>query len=215
MRAMKQIPVAILVRVSTDAQANDRQISELREYADRQGYTVVEVIEEKVSGLASREERHGLNRAHELAVTGAIKKILVHEVTRISRKSSVIHTFVEQLEAAGCSIYWRSQNLETLLPDGRRSPAAMLMMAIFAEMGRTEVDQLRDRVNSGLAEARRKGVTLGRPQGSTVPPEVFLASHSDVVRQLKAGQSIRHAAKITGKSPSTVQRVRVMIGGLN
>jgi uncharacterized protein YerC len=33
----------------------------------------------------------------------------------------------------------------------------------------------------------------------------------DVLRQLKAGQSVRNAAKITGKSVSTVQRVKLAL----
>ncbi|MES2597442.1 MAG: hypothetical protein V4662_18985 [Verrucomicrobiota bacterium] len=34
-----------------------------------------------------------------------------------------------------------------------------------------------------------------------------MAKHKDVVRALKAGQSIRNAARITGKGVSTVQLV--------
>ena len=39
-------------------------------------------------------------------------------------------------------------------------------------------------------------------------PRDFLAAHKDVVKQLRAGHSIRNTAKITGKSISTVQRVK-------
>lgn len=63
-------------------------------------------------------------------------------------------------------------------------------------------------LNSGLAEARRKGVVLGRPKGTTLDAAELLAKHADVVRLLRKGQSIRNAAKITGKGVSTVQRVK-------
>jgi transposase len=33
----------------------------------------------------------------------------------------------------------------------------------------------------------------------------------DVLRQLKAGQSVRNAAKITGRGVSTVQRVKLAL----
>jgi DNA invertase Pin-like site-specific DNA recombinase len=65
--------------------------------------------------------------------------------------------------------------------------------------------------NSGLREARRKGVKLGRPKGTTLDRKVFLQKHKDVLRQLKAGQSVRNAAKITGKGVSTVQRVKLAL----
>ena len=43
-----QIPVAILVRVSTAKQDKARQISELRQYADGKGYDVIEVCQETI-----------------------------------------------------------------------------------------------------------------------------------------------------------------------
>jgi len=48
--------VAIYTRVSTSAQNTRRQIRDLREYAESQGWTVVEEIEEVVSGKQVRRE---------------------------------------------------------------------------------------------------------------------------------------------------------------
>ena len=100
-----QIPVAILVRVSTAKQETARQISELRQYADGKGYEVLEVCEETISGSAQEDQRHGLRRAEQLALEGKIKKVLVHEVSRIARRNSVAHRFVETLEECGVSLY--------------------------------------------------------------------------------------------------------------
>lgn len=82
------------------------------------------------------------------------------------------------------------------------------MLALLAEIARSEVETLRERINSGLAEARRKGVILGRPEGTKIEPEAFLRKHKDILKQLKSGQSVRNTAKITGKGISTVQRVK-------
>jgi len=41
----------------------------------------------------------------------------------------------------------------------------------------------------------------------------LLAKHKDIVKALNAGQSIRNAAKITGKGGSTVQRVAAALKG--
>ena len=41
--------------------------------------------------------------------------------------------------------------------------------------------------------------------------EIFFQKHKDIARQLKAGQSVRNAAKITGKGVSTVQRVKLAL----
>jgi hypothetical protein len=37
---------------------------------------------------------------------------------------------------------------------------------------------------------------------------VRLSAHKDILRQLKAGQSVRNVSKIVGKGISTVQRVK-------
>src|ERR1700739_1080531 len=80
-----KLPVAILVRVSTIKQETARQVSELKAYAETKGYDVVEVCEETISGTAENGQRHGLRRVEELARTGKIKKVLVHEISRLSR----------------------------------------------------------------------------------------------------------------------------------
>jgi DNA invertase Pin-like site-specific DNA recombinase len=206
-----RVPVLILVRVSTVKQETSRQISELRTYAASKGYEIVEICQETVSGNANGDERHGLRRAEALAIEGRVKKVLVHEISRLARRNSVAHHFVETLEECGVSLYWHAQGIETLLPNGKRNPAAGIMLALLAEMARSEVELLRERINSGLREARRKGVKLGRPKGTTLDRKVFLQKHKDVLRQLKAGQSVRNAAKITGKGVSTVQRVKLAL----
>jgi DNA invertase Pin-like site-specific DNA recombinase len=204
-------PVAILVRISTVKQETARQVSELRAYAQSKKYNVVAVCHETISGSADNGERHGLRRAEELARDGKIRKVLVHEISRLARRNSVVHQFVEALEEYGVSLYWHAQGIETQLPNGKRNPAAGIMLALLAEMARNETETLRERINSGLAEARKKGVRLGRPNGTTLSRELFLRKHKDVVRLLKADHSIRNTAKITSKGISTVQRVKLAI----
>ena len=137
---------------------------------------------------------------------------MVHEVSRLARRNSTAHKFIEEMEALGVSLYWHAQRIETLLPSGKRNPAASVMFSLLAEMARNERETLVDRINSGLAKARREGKTLGRPEGTTIDRASFLAKHKDVTKQLRAGHSIRNTAKITGKSVSTVQRVKLSLG---
>lgn len=203
----KPTPVAVVVRVSTSKQETARQVSDLQALAEAKGWQVVEVCEETISGSAALEDRAGLMRARELAQAGLIKKVVVHEVSRVARRSSVAHSFVEDLEACGVSLYWHAQSIETLLPNGKRNPAAGIMLALLAEMARAEKDTLRERINSGLAEARRKGIKLGRPKGTGLDAAELLEKHKDVVKLLRAGQTVRHTARITRKGASTVQRV--------
>jgi DNA invertase Pin-like site-specific DNA recombinase len=85
------------------------------------------------------------------------------------------------------------------------------MISLLADLARNEVEVLRERINSGLAEARRKGVVLGRPKGTKMSSDSILNRHADIIRLLKQGHSVRHAGKITGKGFSTVQRVKKIL----
>src|SRR6266513_5121290 len=181
-----KVPVVILVRVSTLKQETDRQISELRAYAKAKGYDIVEVCRETISGNANGDERHGLRRAEALAIEGKVKKVLVHEISRLARRNSVAHHFVETLEECGVSLYWHAQGIETLLPNAKRNPAAGIMLALLAEMARSESETLRERIKSGLAHARKGGVLLGRRKGTTLTRQQFLQKHKDIVRQIRA-----------------------------
>lgn len=118
---------AIMVRGSR--QEKDRQIQDLREAIASNGWQEVELIEEcDVPGMA-------MTRAIELARSGAINKLMVHNNSRIARRSSIAHELIEMLTSCGVSLYWRVQDLETLMPDGRRNPAGnmILTMAIASE----------------------------------------------------------------------------------
>jgi DNA invertase Pin-like site-specific DNA recombinase len=210
-KSSKQIPVAILVRVSTSKQETDRQVNELKQYAASNGYAVVEVCQETVSGQATEDQRHGLHQVTDLAAAGKIRKVLVHEISRIARRNSVAHRFVETLEKHGVSLYWHAQGIETLLPNAKRNPAAGIMLALLAEMARSEHELLKARIASGLAEARRRGQKLGRPPGTRLEPAQRLQKHRNIVRLLKNGQSVRNAAKIAGKGVSTVQRIKAVM----
>jgi len=199
-------PVAIFVRVSTTKQSTERQITSLQRQAKAKGWDVVEVIEETVSGVA--DVRPGIDRLLELAQSGAIKKVMVHEISRIARRNSVAHKLIEELCDLEVSLYWHAQAIETLLPNGKRNPAASLMFTLLAELARSERDDLRERILSGLEQAKANGKVLGRPKGSSELRTAFLAKYKDVARLLRQGQSVRNAAKISGRSPTTVAKVK-------
>src|SRR5438309_209143 len=110
MTTSNSTPVAILVRVSTSKQETARQVHELTAYANSKDYKVVDICEETISGDSTSDERTGLQPIEQLAASGKIKKVLVHEVSRLARRNSVAHRFVEALESYGCSLYWHARN---------------------------------------------------------------------------------------------------------
>ena len=211
---MKKPRVVILTRVSTKSQESDRQVSELQAVAKKKSWQIVDTIAEVVSGAAGKPrgweiaaEREALEKVISLARQGKIDKVLVHEISRIARRNSDAHRFLEELTENKVSLYWHTQGIETLLDNGKPNPAASIMFALLAEMARSERETLRIRVKSGLEEARRKGVVLGRPKGK-VSDKDFLKKHKDVVKALELGGTLRGVAKATGKAVNTVVKVK-------
>ena len=53
-----------------------------------------------------------------------------------------------------------------------------------------------------------KALNLGRRSGTSNNLQTILACHTDIMIHQRGGQSISHAAAITGKGVATVQRVK-------
>ena len=77
----------IFSRVSSEGnrQDNQRQINELKEYAQKMGYDIVKVYEEKVSGFKKNEDREVFSRMLEEVGELDVDKVLVWELSRIGR----------------------------------------------------------------------------------------------------------------------------------
>jgi DNA invertase Pin-like site-specific DNA recombinase len=63
-------------------------------------------------------------------------------------------------------------------------------------------------IKNGLIKAKERGMTLGRPIGTTQSNTELLEKHGDIIACLRDGYSIRSIARMTNKGGSTVQRVK-------
>jgi putative DNA-invertase from lambdoid prophage Rac len=187
------IRVIIYCRVSTDDQNCDRQERDLREFADRAGYEVLEVYRETASGAkADRPERKKIMVA---AQARKVSAVLVTEASRWSRSTIDLLGTLQNLNAWGISLVTLSGiSLDLNTPQGK------LMAAILSAIAEFERDLIRERVKSGIAAARAKGRKFGRPRVS----ESAIA----FVHQLRAqGQSYSQIAAASGVSRTKVSEL--------
>jgi len=152
---MKSLRAGLYARVSTaEQQTLPLQISAMHEYADRRGWTVVASIEDVGSGAKERPKREELIK---LAKRRQVDVILVWRLDRWGRSLSDLTTSLRDLMSIGVEFASVTEGLDLSTPTGR---AMAGMLGVFAEFER---DILRERVLAGLAQAKRKGKTLGRP----------------------------------------------------
>ena len=208
---MEKTKAIIYARVSTAGQDYDRQLAELRQYADRMGYDVVKTFSEKISGAKKVEERQAMTELLNYVEVNKVDKVLIYECSRLSRRAvdflSIIETFIEKK----ISLYIHQNGLETLLPNGEINPIATLVLGILAQFNSMERSLIRSRMESGYNNFRRNGGVVGRKTGYRKTSEQMKEEYAEEIRLLKKGYTLRNISKITKTSVNTIRRIQKFI----
>jgi DNA invertase Pin-like site-specific DNA recombinase len=104
----------------------------------------------------SKDDRPQLNRVLALAKQRKIDTLLVWKTDRLGRSLRHLVNTIGELDAVGVSFVSLKDNLDFSTPAGR------LMFNVIGAMAQFERDLIRERVRSGMQNAKRKGVKLGR-----------------------------------------------------
>lgn len=183
--------IALYARVSTTDQTCEMQLRELREYGTRRGWTIAsEYVDTGWSGAkASRPE---LNRLMRDARQRRIDAVLVWKLDRWGR--SVVDSIrsIQELASLGVRFLAVTQNIDT----DESNPMSRFMLHILAAFAELEREMIRERVSSGIRNAKAKGKALGRPK------RVF--RRDEALRMRAEGMSWRKISDILGVPFSTV-----------
>jgi len=203
--------ICIYARVSTQGQDYERQLVELREYAERMNYEVVREFSEKISGAKTIAERQALTDLLDFAATNHIDKVLVYECSRISRRAIDFLQVIEQLTQMKVSVYILQNGLETLMADGSVNPIAQLVLGIIGQFNSMERSLIRSRMASGYKVYRANGGKVGRKEGYRKSEEAMRAQYTKEMSLLRKGISLRNVQSITGTSVNTLRKLREML----
>ena len=200
----------IYSRVSSEGNRQDteRQTNELIEYANKMGYELVGVYEEKVSGFKKNEDRPIFSKMLEEIEKGNIEKLLTWELSRIGR--GVIQSLqnIQLLTDKKVSIYIKNFNLETLNDDKTPNSLSMFMVQILFSVANMEAQLTKSRMISGYRNHIKNGGKVGRKTGSIETEEETIQKHSDIVKLLKKKLTIRQISGLTNKSTNTILKVK-------
>lgn len=134
-------------RVSTQEQDPALQLDALAKAGCEKVYT------EKASG--AQRDRPQLNAA--LSYMRDEDILVVWKLDRLARSLRQLIDTVEMLEAHGIGFCSLTEAIDTTSPGGK------LIFHIFAALAEFERDIIRERTRAGLASARERGKTGGRP----------------------------------------------------
>lgn len=188
--------VAIYLRVSTTDQTVANQRQDLMRVAEQRGWQVVqEYVDHGYSGAKGRDKRPAFDRMCKDAAHGKIDMVAAWAIDRIGRSLKHLVDFIEELQAQHVGLYLHQQQVDTSTASG----AAMFgMCSVFAQFERSIIVE---RINAGIARARKQGKHLGRPTTVTYKTE-------QRIRDLRSkGYGKIRIGRELGCGTSTVQRV--------
>ena len=202
--------VVIYTRVSTQGQEYERQLAELRDYAARMNYEVVEEFSEKVSGAKRVEEREALMSLLRYVEAHKVDKVLIYECSRLSRRAIDFLTVIEHLSSLKVSVYILQNGLETLMEDGSVNPIASLVLGIIGQFNSMERSLIRSRMESGYKHYRQQGGQVGRKVGYKKSDDDMRQQYSKEIQLLRKGLSLRNIQAITSTSVNTLRKLKAI-----
>lgn len=204
--------VVILARVSTDKQEYYRQINELTDYCRQRNWEVVEVFANKVSGVATNEQRAEIQELVEYVKNHQISRVVCLEISRVGRNTLEALKVIQLLNENRVSLFVKNYNLETLDADGNVNPIASLICTILLEIASMERLTIKERMASGrkqyIEKCRRDGIKMGRPSTYRKSDEEYRKQYQKEISLIRKGLSLANISAITGTSINTIRRVK-------
>lgn len=177
------------IRISDKKQSYQRQQHRFQKFLQSKdlGDQAITWIEETVSGKKNYQKRD-LNQIITQAQPG--DTFITDELSRLSRTSLEIFEILSKLTKMKVSVFIIEQNFE--FRDDLQSQVFAFAFSLAAQIERQLIVS---RTKAGLAAAKAKGKTLGRPPGSTNKSHKLDAHQSEIASMRKAGIPISRIAK--------------------
>jgi DNA invertase Pin-like site-specific DNA recombinase len=153
---MKQKRAALYVRVSTGEQNTEAQERVLREYVKRRGWQVYKIYRDLgVSGASSNPAAR--TELMKDCRRGSVEVVAVYKFDRFARSLNALIAGLEMCRSLGIDFVSVTESVDTSLPAGE------LVFQMIGAVAQFERSLIGERVRSGLANARAKRKSLGRP----------------------------------------------------
>lgn len=191
-------------RISTISQNSSRQLENFKKL---DGYNPENVFLDKIQGNVPFLERPEASKLFDLVTTIGNTTIVVDSIDRLGRNLIDILNTIQRLTANGVNVKSIKEGFETLI-DGKENPMAKIVISVMGSIAEMERNRIKERTTEGIILAKAKGKYKGRKVGSLQSSERLLERHPIIVQKLKKGLTVREISTITGKSTTTVMKVK-------
>ena len=146
----------IYARVSSigNRQNTDRQVADLTAYAVKNGYSVVNIFTEHVSGAKETKDRQTLSDCLTFIEDQAngVSILLVSELSRLGRNVDDVTKNVIAFKEKHINVYFQKEGFQLFDDNGEVNPFTNIFVAVLGTCAQIERDNIKFRLNSGLAQ---------------------------------------------------------------
>ena len=203
--------VVLLCRCSTNRQDYNRQIAELTDYCNNNGWSIMRTFANKVSGAKKLEEREEIQDMIAFVKENKVDKVVVLEISRLGRNTLEALKLIQLLNEHNIALFVKNYNLCTLNPDGKPNPVASLICTILLEIAQMERLTIAERMESGrnryIKICKEQGVKMGRPSTYRKSDEKYKEQYAKEITLLRKNISLRNVNKLTGTSVGTLRKL--------
>ena len=187
--------VAVYVRVSSKAQDQRSQISDLEKWAGTQDCEIV-WYRDKFTGKTM--DRPAWNKLVAAMESGKVSRVVCWRLDRLGRTAKGLTALFDDLIGRKVGLYSSRDSLDLSTPAGR------LMANVLASVAAYETEVRAERVLAGQAAAREQGKTWG---GSKPGRQITVTNEQKAQVLSMRGDKIARIARTVGLSRPTIYRL--------
>ena len=186
--------VVIYARVSTNEQNCDRQVAELEQVVKNNNWELVDTYIDKGYSRTTTT-RPELDRMMKDAFVRKFEMVITLELSRLGSSLKHMIEIVDKFKEKKIQLFIVNQQIDT------SSATGYMFFSIMTSIANYERELISERVRSGLENAKRKGIVLGRKTNLT--PEV----EEQIIQLKKEGVGYNTLAKRLSVSVKTIRGV--------
>ena len=110
----------------------------------------------------------------------------VHSIDRLARSLTDLKDIIDTLVSSKVTVHFHSENL--IFTHDKHDPLSMLLLHVIGAVAEFEHALIRERQREGIAAAKKKGKTWGRPAAVTQEQK------QEIIKRIKQGERIKNLA---------------------
>ena len=156
--------------------------------------------------------------AKKLLKNPEVKEIIVESIDRLGRNCADGVNVLEHFTAKGVNIYIKDQGLNTILPNGKANPTALVVFAVLSAFAQSQKEQIKEKTAQGIAIHKAKGGYTGRARGTGKTREVLKTEYKEIIevanKLINQGTSVLGLSKLLEGKASRSTIIRLQREGL-